>query len=156
MKKIFGIKVYLEEYYYGEYQGEDLYQISIFQPTLRKFISGGDEEELAEKIKANKTSLPMGIKIEKGKIEFNAHAYEPKDCTESGDLSFSFFVVEFENLEELKEKLIKDNCKNITGYQFLKGTGLKNEDLEWEEVLRRGRENGINPLEIIEFMKGGK
>lgn len=155
MKRIFGIKTYLEEYYYGEYQGEDLYQISIFQPTLRKFITGGDGEELAEKIKANKTSLPIGIKIKKRKIEFNAHAYEPEDCTE-GDLNFSFFVVEFENFEELKEKLINDNYKNITGYQFLNGTGFQNTDLQWEEVLRRGREKGIDPQKILNFMERGK
>lgn len=151
----YGIETYLTEYYYGEYQGEKTYQLGIYNPEFKKFVTGYDVNELAKNLRKNKTALPKGIRIRKGEISFDSK-YRTNNVAESGDFQFFFFAVEVNNLEELEKKLEKDDYKSITGYQFLKGTGFKNSDIMWDEVVRRGKANGTDPEKLLSFINTTK
>ena len=157
--KIFGVLTMAEVFSWGENIGSQIYEISLYLKDEKSFICADDVEDLIEKVQTTAwICMPTGVIVEDDEISFDENDdYQLDHIGDDVSLSFKFFSFDINSIDELVEELEKssensffDAC--ITGYEFLKGTGLKNSDLAWEEVLRRGQQVGIDPEEILAQM----
>lgn len=157
--KFYGILTMAEKFSWGEYVGSHIYEISLYLKDEKSFICADDVEELIEKVRTTAyPCIPKGVLVEDDEVSFDENDYYQLDnIGDDGSLSFKFFSFNINSIDELVEELEKSSENDffdawITGYEFLKGTGLKNSDLAWEEVLRRGQQTGIDPEEILAQM----
>lgn len=157
--KVYGILTMGEVFSWGENVGSQIYEISLYIKDEKSFICADDVEDLIEKIQTTAwICMPTGVIVEDDEISFDENDdYQLDHIEDDVSLSFKFFSFDINSIDELVEELEKssensffDAC--ITGYEFLKGTDLKNSDLAWEEVLRRGQQTGIDPEEILAQM----
>lgn len=156
--KMYGILTMAEEFSWGESVGSHIYEISLYIKDAKSFVCADDVEELIAKVRTTAyTGMPKGVLVEDDEVSFDENDYQLGHIGDDGSLSFEFFSFNINSIDELVEELEKSSENGffdarITGYEFLKGTSLKNSDLVWEEVLRRGQKADIDPEEILAQM----